>query len=183
MQRRSMLILGILAGGLAACASQPPDFSYGGAGFQPGNVRLNLAYAERNFGDMSQYRGKPAETAAALAQFEAAVAGMRDPATSIALPMRYGSQVAAAIREEREAVGIPFSVLPGQASAALAAAVGPLQSGDQAAIRAALSNPVFSLGPDATLERLTNLPRMWMMESIAPILTRAAGSESGTVLR
>ena len=91
---------------------------------------------------------------------------MRDPATSIALPMRYGSQVAAAIREEREAVGIPFNVLPGQASAALAAAVGPLQSGDQAAIRSALSNPVFSLGPDATLERLTNLPRMWMMESI-----------------
>lgn len=183
MRRRSMMVMGLLAAGLAACASQPPDFSYGGAGFQPGNVRLNLAYAERNFGDMSLYRGKPAEAAAALAQFEAAVAGMRDPATSIALPMRYGSQVAAAVREEREAIGIPLQVLPGQASAALAAAVGPLQSGDQAAIRAALSNPVFTLGPQVTLERLSNLPRMWMMESIAPILTRAAGSESGVVLR
>ncbi|GGJ29821.1 hypothetical protein GCM10011320_41540 [Neoroseomonas lacus] len=175
--------MGLLGAGLGACASQPPDFSYGGAGFQPNNVRLNLAYAERNFGDMTQYQGKPAEAAAALAQFEAAVAGMRDPATSIALPMRYGSQVAAAVREEREAIGIPLSVLPGQASAALAAAVGPLQSGDQAAIRAALSNPVFTLGPEVTLQRLTNLPRMWMMESIAPILTRAAGSESGVVLR
>lgn len=183
MQRRSVIALGLLVAGMAACASQPPDFSYGGAGFQPNNVRLNLAYAERNFGDMSQYRGKPAEAAAALAQFEAAVAGMRDPATSIALPMRYGSQVAAAVREEREAVGIPLDVLPNQAAAALAAAVGPLQSGNQAAIRSALSNPVFTLGPDATLDRLTNLPRLWTMESIAPILTRAAGSESGAVIR
>lgn len=183
MRRRSVIVLGALAAGLGACASQPPDFSYGGAGFQPGNVRLNLAYAERNLGDMAQYRGKPAEAAAALAQFEAAVAGMRDPATAVALPMRYGSQVAAAVREEREAVGISLHVLPGQASAALAAAVGPLQSGDQAAIRTALSNPVFSLGPDETLARLTNLPRMWTMESIAPILTRAAGTESGVVIR
>ena len=183
MQRRSMMMLGALAAALGACASQPPDFSYGGAGFQPGNVRLNLAYAERNLGDMTQYRGKPAEAAAALAQFEAAVAGMRDPATSIALPMRYGSQVAAAVREEREAIGISLHVLPNQAAAALAAAVAPLQGGDQAAIRAALSNPVCSLGPDETLARLTNLPRMWMIESLAPILTRAAGSESGVVIR
>ena len=29
---------------------------------------------------------------------------------------------------------------------------------------------------------LANLPRMWTLESIAPILTRAAGSESGVVL-
>lgn len=183
MQRRSVMMLGALAAALGACASQPPDFSYGGAGFQPNNVRLNLAYAERNFGDMTQYHGKPAEAAAALAQFEAAVAGMRDPATSIALPMRYGSQVAAAVREEREAIGISLHVLPNQASAALAAAVGPLTSGDAAAIRTALSNPIFTLGPDETLARLTNLPRMWMIESLAPILTRAAGSESGVVLR
>ncbi|MBR0650047.1 hypothetical protein GXW78_10270 [Roseomonas terrae] len=183
MNRRAILGLVGCFVALAGCASQPPDFSFGGAGFQPANTRLNLAYAERNFGDMSLYRGKPAEAAAALAQFEAAVAGMRDPATSIALPVRYGPQVAAAIREEREALGIPLTVLPNQVSAALAAAVGPLRSGDQAAIRTALSNPVFTLGPDQTLARLSNLPRMWTLESIAPILTRAAGTESGVVLR
>jgi len=181
MRRRTVLGLGLLA--LGACASQPPDFSYGGAGFQIDNVRLNLAYAERNFGDMSLYRGKPAEAAAAIAQFEAAVAGMRNPATSIALPMRYGSQVAAAVREERDALGIPLDVLPGTVAQALANAVGPLQSGDQAAITRALSNPIFTLGPQETYQRLSNLPRMWTLESIAPILTRAAGSESGVVLR
>lgn len=182
MNRRAILGLGCLAA-LAACgASQPPDFSYGGAGFQINNVRQNLAYAERNFGDMSLYRGKPAEAAAALAQFEAAVAGMRDPATTIALPMRYGPQVAAAIREERQAIGVSFDVLPGTVAAALANAVGPLQSGNQAAITAALSNPIFTLGPQETYQRLANLPRMWTLESIAPILTRAAGSESGVVL-
>jgi hypothetical protein len=178
-----MAMAGLVALVLAACATQPPDFSYGGAGFRPDDVRLNLAYAERNFGDMALYRGKPAEAAAALAQFEAAVAGMRNPATTIALPMRYGPQIAAAVREEREALGIPLDVLPGQVSAALAAAVGPLHSGDQAAIRSALSNPIFTLGPEATLERLTNLPRLWTLDSIAPILTRAAGSESGVVIR
>jgi hypothetical protein len=181
MHRR--MIIAAMLPVLAACASQPPDFSYGGAGFQPSDVRLNLAYAERNFGDLSLYCGKPAEAAAALAQFEAAVAGMRDPATTIALPMRYGSMVAAAIREEREALGIPLDILPNQVSAALAAAVGPLRSGDQAAIRTALSNPAFTLGPEQTLARLSNLPRLWTVESIAPVLTRAAGSESGVVLR
>ncbi|MBW6396216.1 hypothetical protein KPL78_00080 [Roseomonas sp. HJA6] len=183
MQRRFILGLGILTG-LAACApSLPPDFSYGGAGFQINNVRLNLAYAERNFGNMALYRGKPAEAAAALAQFEAAVAGMRDPATTIALPMRYGNMIAAAVREERAAIGVPLDVLPGTVAAALANAVGPLQSGNQAAITAALSNPIFTLGPQETYQRLSNLPRLWTVESVAPELTLAAGSESGVVLR
>lgn len=181
MNRRAMLGLGCLAG-LAACASQPPDFSYGGAGFQPNDVRLNLLYAERNFGDMSLYRGKPAEAAAAIAQFEAAVAGMRNPDTTVRIAPRFDSQIAAGVRAEREALGIPLDVLPNQVAAALAAAVGPIQSGNQAATRSALSNPIFTLGPDETLRRLGNLPPMWMMESVAPILTRAAGSESGVVI-
>ncbi len=180
---RRLILGGLLIAGIAGCASQPPDFSYGGAGFQIDNTRLNLAYAERNFGDMSLYRGKPAEAAAALAQFEAAVAGMRNPATTIALPMRYGNQVAAAIREERAAIGVPLDVLPGTVASALANAVGPLQSGNQAAINSALSNPIFTLGPQETNRRLSNLPRLWTLESIAPILTRQAGSESGVVLR
>lgn len=179
MRRRAVLGVGVLA----ACASEPPDLSFGGAGFQPGNVRLNLAYAGRNLGDMSAYRGKPAEAAAALAQFEAALAGMRDPRNSIALPVREGPQLTAAIREERAAIGVPLEVLPGTASAALAAAVGPLRSGDRAAIEAALSNPIFTLGPQETERRLANLPRLWSVESVAPALTRAAGSEAGVVLR
>ena len=176
-QRRAILVAG-LVGVVAACAPpQPPDFSFGGAGFQPANARLNLEYAWRNLGDMSRYRGKPAEAAAALAQFEASVAGLRNPANNLAFPERFAPLLVSAIEQSRAAVGIPISVLPQDAAAALGAAVEPLVRGDQAAIRRALSNPVFTLGPDATLARLTNLPSLSNLESVAPYLSRAAGSE------
>ncbi|MBR0673403.1 hypothetical protein [Neoroseomonas soli] len=173
MPRR--IILGLLL--LAACGpTQPPDFSYGGRGFQPENARLNLSYAERNFGDMSRYRGKPAEAAAALAQFEAAMDGMRRPNSDIMFPRTRYEMLLSAIREVRGATGIPMEVLPSVASQALAGAVGPLTAGDAAGIRRALSNPAFTLGPDATLARLTNLPPLPALESVAPALTFAAGN-------
>lgn len=174
--RRSILLAG-LAGLAAGCAPpQAPDFSFGGAGFQPGNARLNLEYAWRNLGDMARYRGRPAEAAAALAQFEAAVAGLRDPANGLAFPERFAPLLVAGIRQSREAIGVSMHVLPQTVAAALGAAVEPLVRGDQAAIRSALSNPIFTLGPDATLARLTDLPRLSDVESVAPYLTRAAGS-------
>lgn len=45
------------------------------------------------------------------------------------------------------------------------------------AIRAALSSPVVGLGPDATLARLTNLPPLPDVESVAPMLAGASDSE------
>ncbi|MBR0681396.1 hypothetical protein GXW74_12945 [Roseomonas eburnea] len=173
MRRRVLLGLLLPAG----CGpQQPPDFSYGGAGFQPANARLNLAYAERNLGDMSRYRGKPAEAAAALAQFEAAIDGMRRPDSEIRFQMTRYEMLLSAIREVRGAVGIPMEVQPSVAAQALADAVGPLTRGDAAAIRRALSNPIFTLGPDATFARLTNLPPLPALESVAPALTFAAGN-------
>jgi hypothetical protein len=176
IDRRKMLALG-LASLAAGCAPpQPPDFSFGGAGFQPNNARLNLQYAWRNLGDMSRYRGRPAEAAAALAQFEACVAGLRDPANGLAFPERFAPLLVEGIREARAAIGVPIDVLPQTVAAALGAAVEPLVRNDQAAIRQALSNPIFTLGPDATLARLSDLPRLSSVESIAPYLSRAAGS-------
>jgi hypothetical protein len=172
-----MILAAGVAGLAAACAPpQPPDFSFGGAGFQPGNARLNLEFAWRNLGDMARYRGRPAEAAAALAQFEAAVAGLRDPANQLAFPERFAPLLVAGIREARAAVGVPIDVLPQTVAAALGAAVAPLVRNDQAGIRSALSNPIFTLGPDATLARLTNLPPLRDIESVAPYLSRAAGS-------
>jgi hypothetical protein len=177
--RRAILAVGLVAFASACAPLQPPDFSFGGAGFQPGNARLNLPFAERNLGDMSRYRGRPAEAAAALAQFEASVAGLRNPANNLAFQERYAPQLVAAIRQSRAAIGVPIETLPQTVAGALGAAVEPLVRGDQAAIRSALSNPIFTLGPEATLARLTNLPRLSDLESVAPYLTRAAGSEAG----
>jgi hypothetical protein len=175
-RRRAILLAGLTLGAAACAPPQPPDFSFGGAGFQPGNARLNLEFAWRNLGDMSRFRGRPAEAAAALAQFEACVAGLRDPANGLAFPERFAPLLVAGIRQARAAIGVPIDVLPQTVAAALGAAVEPLVRNDQAAIRAALSNPIFTLGPDATLARLTNLPRLSDVESVAPYLTRQAGS-------
>ncbi len=179
--RRRTLLAGSAVLALAGCAAEtgPPDFSFGGQGFQIDNTRLNLAYAERNLGDMSRYRGKPAQAAAALAQFEAAVNGLRNPAANIGVSGVEAEMIAKAIRREREALGIPLAIPPGEVAAALAAAVPPLASGDQAGIRSALSNQVFTLGPEATLARLSNLPPMPELESIAPRLTFSAETEFG----
>jgi hypothetical protein len=180
MRRRGFIAAGLLAG---ACApSQPPDFSFGGAGFQPDNARLNLEYAWRNLGDMARYRGRPAEAAAALAQFEAAIAGLRDPANGLLFPERFMPLLVAAIRQVREAVGVSPQVPPQAVAAALGAAVEPLARNDAAAIRRALSDPIFSLGPEATLARLTNLPRLVDVESVSPSLTRAANTRYGSVI-
>jgi hypothetical protein len=177
MTTRRFILLAVPCALVAGCAApEPPDFSFGGAGFQPGNARLNLQYAWRNLGDMARYRGRPAEAAAALAQFEASVAGLRDPANGLAFPERFAPLLVAGIRQARAAIGVSVDVLPQTVAAALGAAVEPLARGDQAAIRAALSNPIFTLGPDATLARLTDLPRLADVESVAPYLTRAAGS-------
>lgn len=178
MRRRMFVAAGMAL--LAGCtAVGPPDFSFGGAGFQPGNGRLNLAYAERNLGNLGLFRGKPAEAAAALAQFEAAVAGIRNPAYQIAITSTEASLLAAAVRQERAALGIPLEIPPQDVAAALGAAVDPLLQNDRAAIRQALSNPFFTLGPDETLARLTNLPPLRDIESVAPLMSRSAESVYG----
>lgn len=177
--RRRTLMAGATLLALAACAevAGPPDFSFGGQGFQIDNTRLNLAYAERNLGDMSRFRGKPAEAAAALAQFEAAVSGMRNPGNNITVTQIEAELITKAIRVEREALGIPLAIPPGEVAAALANAVPPLVSGDRGAIQAALSNHIFTFGPAETLARLSNLPPMPELESVAPLLATSAASE------
>jgi hypothetical protein len=184
MMRRTIAAAGLLLA-LAACSPEPPDFSFGGRGFQPGDARLNLAYAERNLGNLGRYRGRPAEAAAAMAQFEAAVAGMRDPANGIAVSQLEAQLLVAGLRQERSAFGIPPETPPDVVAAAFAAAVPPLAAGDQAGIRAALSNRVFALGPEETLARLTNLPPLRDIESVAPAMTTSAyaGISGGQVVR
>ncbi|WP_198372429.1 hypothetical protein [Roseomonas rosulenta] len=183
MARRRFFLAALLAGTVAGCAPPgPPDFTFGGAGFQPANARLNLTFAERNLGDMSRYRGRPAEAATALAQFEACVAGVRSQSAGVAFPERQVPLLVAAIREARAAIGVSMEVLPQDVAAALAAAIGPIAANDRAGIRTALSNPIFTLGPDATLARLADLPRLSDVESVAPYLTRSAGSMAvGTI--
>ena len=176
MIRRAIRAL-VLCLGMAACAGPPPDLTFGGNGFQVQAVRQNLAFAQRNLGDMSVYRGRPAEAALACAQFEAIVDGLRNPANAIAVRPLVGPMILSGERELRSALGIPMTVPPGEAAQALAAASAALQQDDTTAVRAALSSPVFSLGPEATLMRLTNLPPLRDVESVAPMLASASDSE------
>ncbi len=176
MIRRVVRVL-VLCLSAAACAGPPPDLSFGGNGFQVEAVRQNLAFAQRNLGDMSVYRGRPAEAALACAQFEAIVDGLRNPANAIAVRPLVGPMILSGEREMRGALGIPMTVPPAEAAQALANASAALRRDDTAAVRAALSSPVFSLGPEATLMRLTNLPPLPDVESVVPMLTSASDSE------
>ena len=66
-------------------------------------------------------------------------------------------QMLIARREIRAAVGIaPDALSQDVVNALLAASTAP----DQQALLTALANPVFTLGPQATLDRLTNMPRL-----------------------
>lgn len=67
-------------------------------------------------------------------------------------------QLLAARLEVRQALGVPATA-PSQAVVdSLIGAETALMAGDAAALRRALTTPVFALGPEATLQRLANLP-------------------------
>jgi hypothetical protein len=168
--RRRLLALLPLAG-LAACATQPPDFS------QSGTVSGAFATAERNLGDMSRYRGNPADAARACAQFLTIIAALQSGNTmTVVLPQAAVPLLQEADREVRDALGIPRGTDPTRAAMALRAAADALDAGNRAGAAAALSDPAFTLGPQRTLEVLGNLPRMPAVESVAPQIARATAT-------
>jgi hypothetical protein len=60
--------------------------------------------------------------------------------------------------EARQAVGISLDARSQEVVDRLLAAANALAAQDTATARAVLASPIFTLGPDATLARLSNLP-------------------------
>ena len=154
-----LLLAGLLLG--AGCAElttpRPPEPPIALAGrISAAPLPLILDAAVRDFDQAgASLAGRPAATALAVARLEwiggefrpgRRLAGMTDS-------FRFGSQ--AAVAEARGILGIRPEATPEEAVAGLLAASAALARGDQAAIRAALSAPIFLGEGRPVLSRLS----------------------------
>lgn len=159
---------------LAGCSRDPGGDYLLGLG-DP--VRGAALYAPRNLGDTSRWAGQPAEAAAAAAQLEFL-------AREFATHPRYAHQVsptviqalAAARAEMRGYLGIAPEAEAEQVITLLRRAAGALRGASRAQAEAALDAPVFTAGPDATLQRLARMPRL-------PRTAEAAGLAAAEINR
>lgn len=175
MTRHALAAALIIPLAVAACSPQPPDFSYIRS-YDP--LYYALSSAQRNLQDLSQYRGRPAQAALALGQYEFIVAEMNDRVANLNLSLSEAALVTAGQREIRTALGMPANASARSASAALRRFAYATGIGDTVGARQALSDPVFTFGPQRTLAVLTDLPSLYAVESAAASLTRAAGNMS-----
>jgi len=178
VNRRGLLGAALAAGlALARCAPRPPDFSYA-TSYDP--LYQALLLAQRNLSRLSEYRGRPAGAAAALAQFLFIEAELQDDDAAIALPPAAQGLVPAADREVRTVLGLPPGTPPRPPSTALRRFAARWAAGDRQGAVAALDRPFFTLGPQATLAVLQDLPPMPALESLSYQLSRAAGTMQDT---
>jgi hypothetical protein len=169
--RRAALLALTALGGCAP--KQPPDFSYTGS-YDP--LYYALTTAERNLSNLSEYRGRPAGAAAALAQFQFILAEFQEEAAVVSVPAAASSLIPAGDQEMRTALGIAPGAPPRAISSALRRFASLWAGGQREAALAVLARPPFTLGPQQTLAVLGALPPMRALESASFYLTRAAGT-------
>jgi hypothetical protein len=119
---------------------------------------------------------RPAEAARAIANMEfLAEAVPRDPRWQAA-PAQALTQLQTAKNEGRSALGIPGSASPQSVISGLMGAASAIDAGDRAALAGALPNNVFTGGPEGTVRRLSQPPRI---PSAAPaLLSMGSGGET-----
>lgn len=147
---------------LAGCATRPPaDVSvmphdaYG----QPAMTdNWALQMAAYNLQQPSHARGNPAAAARTLAAVEYLAGALQWNATWPAISILTKEEMRQGRQEIRQYLGIPLNAPSQPVLDALLTVADALDRNDQARTHAVLGNPLFTLGPDATLARLANLP-------------------------
>jgi hypothetical protein len=169
MHRRALPLLA-----LAACADDPVTDHLGGFG-DP--LRGAAFHAPRNLGDTSRWRGDPAGAAMAAAQLEFLARAFREDLIRAAQTDAATTHALDAGRAEMRAVlGVPPGADGRLVEQQLRAASLALRAGSPARAEAALAAPFFTAGPQATLARLSDLPRL-------PRVREAAGAASAEIAR
>jgi hypothetical protein len=83
-------------------------------------------------------------------------------------------------RQARAAIGVAPTAPSQEVVNRLMATADALEAGRADTAKALLAAPVFSLGPDATLQALTNLPKLpgrdWAFAELGRNLDRSSGS-------
>ncbi len=152
-----------VAGGIAAVP--PGTFGAGDQDIAAANL------AQYDFADTNRIYGKPADAARGAAALDYLAGELQNGTRWPALSADSREAMLASRIAVREAVGIAPGAPAQDVVNALLAAAAAIDSGDAAATRAALANPVFTLAPAQTLDRLGDIP---YMQSVNVAIDRAA---------
>ena len=154
---RRHFLLGLTGLALAACVSEPGGSYLGGVG-DP--VRGAALQAPWTFG-ATPFSNEPAKAAQAAQQLEFLTdAFQNDPRYAPTISPQAVNALLRAQAEMRQFLGIPASAPAQPVIAALNEAAGALQNGNRTLALAALTTDFFTAGPEGTLSRLNNMPRM-----------------------
>lgn len=151
---------------LAGC-TDPAAQHLGGFGDPVRGAAFSAPYW---LGDTSRLQGLPAQAARSAVQIEViADAFETEPRYmhEVSGPALHALRVGR--RELRQVLGIAPNAPPGRVTFRLREAAAALDGGQLPAALAALSDPIFTAGGEATLTRLATLPRM-------PRVSEAAGA-------
>ncbi len=160
MRRSAILFLAGLTvagcvGGPPPPARLPPD-AFGGINLDNDIGAINLA--QWAFADAARLRGDPVDAARAAAAVDYLADELDQSPRWVALSPIVKLQMQQARIEVRGALGIVPNAPSQAVTNGLLGAAAWLQAGNGAGALAALATPVFTLGPQATLARLTDLP-------------------------
>jgi hypothetical protein len=173
MSRRLLLAALLAASALEACAPKPPDFNYTGS-YEP--IYYAMTTAQQNLSSLAQYRGKPAQAARALAQYEFIIQELSDEVVTVSFPPASQPLIAQGHQEILDVLGIAPFTPPRSISIGLRRFANATQNGNPAGAQAALAQPFFTRGPQATAATLGNLPPMPAVESASYAFTRGAAT-------
>lgn len=123
--------------------------------------------------------GQPAVAARAIAELEWLAANLPSSPQWQGIGGSGIGQLAQARNEARAALGIPRGAAPQAVIDGLAATATALDSNDRAAVARALPRATFQLGPEATLARLAEPPRVPTAMAALQSLAAARSVSSG----
>jgi hypothetical protein len=166
-----LLLLPLL---LAGCAPDPAAVWLGGIGDPVRGAALN---APRMLGNTGRWAGQPAQAALAAVQLEFLAQQFRiNPLYMNGVSGTTLANLDFGRAEMRQAIGIAPDAPPDAVMAQLREAAAAIEAGSPARAEAALSGPMFPLGPQATLRRLGTLPFL-------PAVSAAAGAANQEIQR
>jgi hypothetical protein len=165
MDRRLLLATLLIA--MQACAPRQPNSDYAKSN---DSFYTALTTARENLSNMAEYRGRPAQAARVLGQFEFITAELEDKPDRIVLPASVQPQLDSGQQEIRTTLGIASDTPPRQVAAALNRFAAAFDAGQQQDAIQALAQPFFTRGPQGTYDTLNNLPPLPAVETAASSL-------------
>lgn len=156
---------------MSACAVTPPPdtaiMPLNGAGAPIMSDQGAIGLASYVLGSADRYQGHPVDAARALAAIDYLAGALYSNPHWVGFPGQTKLQMLQARGEVRAVLDVPQDAPSQAVVSGLIAASNALAGQDQPAARAALSSPVFGLGPDRTIALLRSLPALPIADAAA----------------